>query len=54
MDELLWVLSKVKKRAAAGKDGITLTMMNFVVPRELWLKLFNVSQEAGQWDKKSR
>ena len=39
MDELLWALSKVKKRAAAGKDGITLAMMSFEVLRELWLKL---------------
>ena len=40
-EEVVWALQKLKTKAAAGKDDITVKMMNREVLVELWSELFN-------------
>ena len=43
----MWALQKLKMKAAAGKDGITVNTMNREVLAELWWELFN--WRRGEW-----
>ena len=43
----MWALQKLKTKAAAGKDDITVKMMNREVLVELWSELFNWCWGSG-------
>ena len=43
----MWALQKLKMKAAAGKEGITVKMMNREVLLELWWELFNWCWRSG-------
>ena len=40
-EEVMWLLQEFKMKAAAGKVGITVKMMNREVLVDLWWELFN-------------
>ena len=45
--EVMWALRKLKVKATAGKDGITVEMINGEVLVELWWELFSCCWSSG-------
>ena len=46
-EEVLWALTKVKKDAAPGPDGVEVQMMLAEPLFKIWLSLFEVCWEYG-------
>ena len=47
-EEVLWALSKLRKKAAPGKDSLTAEMINRSCLWELWHTLLNVCWKEGR------
>ena len=46
-EEVMWALSKAKKRKSTGRDGISLEMMEVEILRDVWVHLFNACWRFG-------